>query len=92
MAEGWEDHLLAKSRVPDVLIVGDLNSPITGGRSQQHIELSVGFVVSIHWEVDPHPRREPRVGLVSLASNIERPVFAVGSMTRFAAAEMTTGY
>ena len=83
---------MAESRIPDVLILGDFNRPIPRRRSQQHIELSVGFVVSIHWEVDPHPRREPRVGLVSLASNIERPVFAVGSMTRFAAAEMTTGY
>ena len=92
MTERREDYTLTKSRVPDVLILGDLNRPITGRRSQQHTEFSLGFVVSIHREVGPHPRREPRVGLVSLASNIERPVLAVGSMTRFAAAEMAAGY
>ena len=92
MTERREREALAKSRVPYVLILRHLNRPIPRRSSQQHIELSPGFVLSVHWEVGPHPRREPRVGLVSLASNIERPVLAVGSMPRFAAAEMAARY
>ena len=48
MTERRERQPLAKSRLPYVLISCHLNGSFFSWRSEQHIELSFAFVVSVH--------------------------------------------
>ena len=67
MTERREREALAKSRVPYVLILRHLNRPIPRRSSQQHIELSPGFVLlcSLGGGPPPSTRAAGGAGVVS---------------------------